>query len=351
MPTRSFYFPPDFSHIEAILSSEDPNLTLASFSKFREKKVAPLFAPLDIATVLGIGPGLIISMMRRPQRHYRSFSMKKSDGSERLISAPRTYLKTVQWWILENILGAIEYADCVFGFRKGKSIRDNALYHSKSTHILNVDIESFFSTISDKQVHAIFLDLGYGHSTASALTRLCTLNGSLPQGAPTSPSLSNYVMKPVDLMLCDLAQRFGLQYSRYADDMTFSSASVIPYEIVDQIKSVVGSAGFSLKSTKTRFKGLGGRREVTGIVAGDIVQPPVQWRKKQRSRLHHLQYKGNLDRKDVAYLLGLRGYALQFSDAVQMRALADGAGKLLGRSPKPAPDFDTGAPDLFVRGH
>jgi retron-type reverse transcriptase len=332
MPTRSYYFPTDFVHIEAILKSENPDLTDAHFLKFRERGIAPLLTALDIATVMGIGPGLLVSMTRKPDRHYRLFALTKKDGTERVISAPRTYLKVIQWWILDNILNQVRTPDNVFGFSKGKSIHDNARHHVGSAHILNVDIKAFFDTVTFKQVYLIFLDLGYERMTSITLARLCTLDGSLPQGAPTSPSIANFVLAETDQRLQALAVDMGMKYSRYADDLTFSSSEFIAPEFLVQVDSKIREAGFELKAAKTRYAGTGGRREVTGLISGEFVQPPLEWRKRNRSRLHRLSQKAVLERADIAYLLGLKGYSMQFPDAVQMQALSRGADGLLSRS-------------------
>lgn len=332
MPTRSYYFPPDFAHIEAILKSENPDITDAHFLKFREKGIAPLLTALDIATVLGIGPGLLVSMTRKPTKHYRTFLLAKRDGTERTISAPRTYLKVIQWWILDSILNQVRTPDYVFGFSKGKSIHDNARHHAGSAHFLNVDIKAFFDAVTIEQVFAIFSELGYERLTAITLARLCTLDGSLPQGAPTSPSIANFVLAKTDQRLFELAQSTGVKYSRYADDLTFSSNEFIAPEFLKQVDAMIKEAGFELKATKTRYAGTGGRREVTGLISGEFVQPPLEWRKRNRARLHRLSQKAVLEREDIDYLLGLKGYSMQFPDAVQMQALLRKAEVILGRS-------------------
>lgn len=329
MPTRSYYFPPDFKHIEAILRSENPEAKEEHFAKFREKGIAPLLTSLDIATVLGIGPGLLVSIVRKPNKHYRTFPLKKKDGTDRIISAPRVYLKVIQWWILDNILNQIKTPDYVFGFSKGKSIQDNAQYHAGSSHILNVDIKSFFNTVTSKQAYRIFVQLGYERITAITLARLCTLDGCLPQGAPTSPSIANFVLAEVDMRLQALALEKGMKYSRYADDLTFSSSEYISTDFLEQVDATIKAAGFELKAAKTRYAGTGGRREVTGLISGEFVQPPLEWRKRNRSRLHRLSQKAKLEKSDIAYLLGLRGYSMQFPGAVQMQALLRGADELL----------------------
>ncbi|WP_170125851.1 retron St85 family RNA-directed DNA polymerase [Pelagimonas varians] len=308
------------------------------FEKFRERGVAPLLTEFDIATVLGIGPKLIVSMLKKPNRHYRTFPLTKKDGSERQISAPRTYLKVAQWWILDNIVSRVPASENVFGFCRGRSIQDNARYHLGSTHILNVDIKSFFDSVTFSQVLLVFKELGYSQPAAKTLAGLCTLNGKLPQGAPTSPNIANMVLSKVDRELEALASSVGSKYSRYADDITFSADDYISEQFQVRVEDVVKSAGFELKASKTRYAGTGSRREVTGLICGTFVQPPIEWRKLNRARLHNLGKKPVLEKSDIAYLLGLRGYSMQFPDAVQMQALLAGADKLLLSTKKPVPE-------------
>lgn len=329
MPTRSYLFPNDFQHIEAILRSENPQVDISQFESFREQGVAPLLTSLDIAIVLGIGPQLIVSIIKNRGKHYRSFPILKKDGTDRIISAPRVYLKVIQWWVLENILGKLPSHKNAFGFSRNKSIQDNASFHVGSKHFLNVDIQSFFDTITENQVQDIFVKLGYNEDTSETLSKLCTLNGCLPQGAPTSPSLANLVLAATDDKLENLATVKGMKYSRYADDITFSSDEFIAADFHLEVEKFLKDAGFQLKSAKTRYAGPGNRREVTGLICGEIVQPPLQWRKNSRARVHKLGKKPSLEKEDIAYLLGIRGYAMQFPDAVQMKALLASADALL----------------------
>lgn len=334
MPTRSYYFPPDFLHVEKILQSENPDIDEEMFLKFRERGVAPLLTSLDLSVVLGVGPKLIISILKKPERHYRTFPLTKKDGTDRNISAPRTYLKVIQWWILDNILSLAPVSENVFGFCRGKSIQDNAGFHARAAHILNVDIKSFFDMVTKAQVLDVFTRLGYGEDTSTTLAGLCTLDGCLPQGAPTSPSIANLVMIGVDGSLEALAASRGMKYSRYADDLTFSSGEYIPSDFHFEVEEILKSSGFELKAAKTRYAGSGTRREVTGLICGDFVQPPLEWRKRNRARLHGLGKLTTLGKSDIAYLLGLRGYSMQFPDAVQMQALLRGADALLAVTKK-----------------
>jgi retron-type reverse transcriptase len=329
MPTRSYFFPKEHSHIEKLLKSEHDQDLEAHLGKFRSLGIAPLLSEYDLANVLGIGPGLLFSILRNPGRHYRRFAIKKGDGSPRIISSPRTYLKVIQWWILDNILEPLSASDNAFGIVRGRSIVDNARFHLGSRHFLNVDIKSFFDTVSKEKVVEVFTKVGYGDQTADTLAGLCCLNGCLPQGAPTSPAIGNQVLRPLDIHLASMAEARGLKYSRYADDLTFSSRAFIPHELLEEVERAVKDVGFSLKGEKTRWLGPGARTEVTGLVVKEFVQPPLHWRKRQRAALHRLAAKGNLDEEDRRFLTGIVGYSLQFPDSTQMTSLRMSALRLL----------------------
>lgn len=329
MPTRSYYFPREFSHIEALLSDETIKANPESFRKFRELNIAPLFSGMDLAIVLGIGPGLLVSILKKQDRHYRRFPLTKGDGTKRLIASPRTYLKVIQWWILDNILNQLPVHDAAFGFVTGRSIVGNAKAHLSSRHFLNVDIKSFFDSVREDKVYEMFFELGYSQKTSRILAHLCCLNGSLPQGAPTSPAIGNQILKPLDQRLSRSFHERGLKYSRYADDITVSGREWIGEEILEVIRREVESEGFELKDQKSRFCGPGDRTEVTGLVVRDFVQPPRQWRKKTRATLHRISSKREISKQDYAYLLGIIGYANEFSDSHQMKALGGHATQLI----------------------
>lgn len=230
----------------------------------------------DIAKYLGVSPLTIRGLIIAKFKHYRTFTFRKRSGGTRQISAPRTYLKVVQWWINDTILSSAEASPHAFGFVKNRSYVDNAKFHFGAKNILNVDLKDFFPSISSTHVEDIFSSFGYRPTIARCLTELTTLDGTLPQGAPTSPPLANLRMLEIDGELNEIAVRHGVRFSRYADDLTFSGNHKISAEIIDEIKSTVSKYGFTLNDKKTRFMGINQRKEVTGIVLGEdgICLPP-----------------------------------------------------------------------------
>lgn len=329
MPTRSYYFPPDFRHLEEILKSEAGDWSDADLDNFRSLGMPPLLREGTIAVFLGISPKTIFSIRKNQWKHYRSFQMKKSDGKFRQIDTPRTYLKVIQWWILDNILNKVNFNSNVFGFVSGRSAVQNAQYHIGAQHILNVDIQNFFPSILIERVCEIFSTLGFNEEVAAALAELCCLHGRLPQGAPTSPAIANLVLRDLDDDLSKIAEAEWYKYSRYADDLTFSSMTKIEDTFLSDVTEAVNRAGFTLKSSKTRFSGRGGRMEVTGVVINEKLQPPRNWRKNMRSKLHRLRAAGRLTRKEVSFLFGIRGMSAQFPDSPQMLTLGFEANGIL----------------------
>ncbi len=325
MPTRSYYFPKDFAHLEEILRAEQGGLPEEEAAIFRERGLPPIPTTGALPLFLGISPKTIFSIRHRPQKHYRSFPLKKKDGSKRDIDTPRTYLKVIQWWILDNILNQVEFAEYVFGFVAGRSAVQNAEYHLGAKHVLNTDIRQFFPSITIDQVQAIFRSFGYQDDVTNMLSELCCLDGHVPQGAPTSPAIANLVLQELDMELSVLAERAGHRYSRYADDLTFSSQSWIERDFLNLVESAVQVAGFELKPEKTRFSGSEGRMEVTGVVINEKPQPTRLWRKRARATLHKLSLLPRLTRRELSYLQGVVGMAGQFPKSAQMQQLSESA--------------------------
>lgn len=329
MPTRSYYFPKDFTHLEEILRAEQGGFPDAEAARYRELGLPPMPSTGALPLFLGISPKTIFSIRHRPRKHYRSFPLTKRDGSKRDIDTPRTYLKVIQWWILDNILNHVEVAENIFGFVAGRSAVQNAHYHLGAKHVLNVDIQQFFPSITIDQVRTIFTSLGYTEEVADMLAQLCCLDDRVPQGAPTSPAIANLVLRKLDEQLSQLAEEAGHRYSRYADDLTFSSQVRIEKEFFYLVENAVQIAGFELKAEKTRISGFEGRMEVTGVVINEIPQPPRVWRKRVRATLHKLSLSARLTRRELSYLQGVIGMAGQFPESAQMQKLSESARQII----------------------
>ena len=231
--------------------------------------VPPLKDVREIGNYLGVSQEAIWSVQMLRERAYREFPITKRSGKTRMIHAPRTHLKVIQWWILDTIVPSIPISEHAYGFVRGKSFVDNARVHLGANHVLNLDIEDFFPSISPLLVANVFSALGYDPNVVLGLVKLTTLGASLPQGAPTSPALANAVCLSIDEQLQRLSQSNGITYSRYADDLTFSSSNRIPESIISAVSAILSDFGLKLNGEKTRFMGVNQQKEVTGLILGE----------------------------------------------------------------------------------
>ncbi len=205
---------------------------------------------------------------------YRAFRIPKKAGGWREIEAPEDELKVRQTWIKENILDKVHVSSHAMGFRCNTSIYDNALPHVNKALVMNVDIKDFFPSIPYKKVFKIFVYLGYTKQVSHLLTKMCTnAKGVLPQGAPTSPVISNIVMLKLDRRLGELAKKMNCAYTRYADDITFSGSEYIS-SAMPLICKIINEEGFKINQKKVRFQYSNQRQEVTGLTVNKKVSLP-----------------------------------------------------------------------------
>lgn len=185
--------------------------------------------------------------------------------------------------ILNNYLNDIFVpADCVHGFVNGKSIKTNAFEHISKKIILSVDIENFFETITDKMVSDALQLIGFQKETAESISKITTLNGKLVQGFNTSPTLANIVVHQMDIKLMELSGK-EISYTRYADDLYFSTNSVLPNQ--QDIEEIINYFGFKLNASKTKIMKRGQGQFVTGLTTFDNIQPRIPKRIKRNLRL------------------------------------------------------------------
>ncbi len=243
--------------------------------------------------------------------HYHSFTLPKKTGGERLISAPMPRLKRAQYWVLDNILGKVPAHDAAHGFLAGRSIVSNAAPHAGHDVVINLDVKDFFPSIAFGRIKGVFRHLGYGEAMATLLALLCSENRAqawqvdgeklfvggkarervLPQGAPTSPMLTNLLCRRLDRRLLGLARQLGFVYTRYADDLTFSASGEAARgnvgRLLGRVRWILRDEGFTPHPDKERVMRKGRRQEVTGLVV-NADKPGVsrETRRRLRAALH-----------------------------------------------------------------
>lgn len=281
---------------------------------------APL--PFDDAAItwcanfLVVDKDELIRILRDMSKHYSNFKIRKRSGGYRTISAPNAFLLNIQKTIYKRILLSVNIHPACMGFRQNISVAHNAKAHLGNNQLLKVDISDFFGSIKKQRIRKTFERIGYPTNISKVLAELCTLRHKLPQGAATSPSLSNIIAYDMDVKLATLAQRNNLVYTRYADDLTFSGENISFELILTQIDRIVRKEKFVLQRRKTRFLTQKKRKIVTGISvsSGKKLTIPKAKKREVRKNVHYVLTKGLAEHQrfigstDPSYMKRLVGY-------------------------------------------
>nr|WP_320147654.1 retron St85 family RNA-directed DNA polymerase [uncultured Anaeromusa sp.] len=279
-----------------------------------------IFDVSHLSCYVGVKKEYIYKVVNAAPKFYRYFNIPKKSGGVRNIAEPLPLLKEIQYWILNNILISTKVHPCAKAFKFGCSIKDNARFHLKKNAILIVDIQGFFPGISFSKVKNVFIQMGYYEQLAIALANLCCLNSSLPQGAPTSPVLSNLIMYQFDCKMYEYAKENHLLYTRYADDISISGfSSISPLEVLNFLRKELKHEGFLLNSQKTRILKKYQRQVVTGIVVNEKIRVNRKYRQKIRQEMYyiskfglesHVEYCGIMRKNYLEHLLGKINHVL-----------------------------------------
>ncbi len=225
--------------------------------------------------------------------HYHSWKVPKRSGGERTITAPLPQLKELQRWALRNYFEKLPVHAAAHGFLPARSVLTNALVHANADCVVKLDVKDFFPTVTWKRVKGLLRKAGVAEQVATLLALLCTeaprqlvefrnqtlhvATGprALPQGAPTSPAITNALCLRLDQRLSALASDLGFQYTRYADDLTFSFRKTAERKrpalgiLVEKTKDILKSEGFTLHAKKTQVLRRGAAQRVTGLTIND----------------------------------------------------------------------------------
>jgi retron-type reverse transcriptase len=225
----------------------------------------------DLTMHIHLSKFLIWRLVNNTGKFYRQVQIPKRNGTYRRIDCPSKTLTAVQRWILRSILERVPAHASAMAYYPGATPKKNAMRHARNYHMLAYDLKDFFPSIGRGRVFTIFRALGYSDHVCHLLSSLCTLDDRLPQGAPTSPMISNIVCRKMDSRLARLAGLRSVAYTRYSDDITFTAKTSRQIHRVQALsKQIVAEEGFALNSHKTRVVGRGHSLSVTGLaVLGD----------------------------------------------------------------------------------
>ncbi|MEI9411679.1 retron Ec67 family RNA-directed DNA polymerase/endonuclease [Mesorhizobium salmacidum] len=279
---------------------------------------------IDIAHILALEPAHISFALYKLDKpgfapKYSEFSITKKAGGVRTIKAPHKALKAVQKRLAQDLLmieqqleaTRIKKSDCVLahGFKKKLSIMTNGENHRHRRHVFNIDLKDFFPTINFGRVRGFFMKheaFELHESVATLLAQIACHNNELPQGSPCSPVISNLIASVLDVRLNELAHRYNCTYTRYADDITFSTSernfptaigrreleSINLWEAGPKLLKVIQRAGFELNPTKTRMQHSYSRQQVTGVVVNQKVNIAADYYAEVAAMCHHLFMDG-----------------------------------------------------------
>jgi len=243
---------------------------------------------------------LTYNLYIRPEdSRYREFEIRKRNGSSRKITAPDSGIKLIQRQLSQILLGIYPAKACVHGFVSKKSILSNARVHSRSRFVISIDLEGFFPSINFGRVQGIFKShpFSFNDIISTTLAQICCHKGLLPQGAPTSPIISNYVCRRMDNLLMRLATSNKCRYSRYADDITISTnLRAIPeaigvlengkFVLGNEIRTIITSNNFTINEKKIRFAAINNRQHVTGLVVNQFPNIARKYIRHLRAMIH-----------------------------------------------------------------
>lgn len=281
-----------------------------------EEEADAIFSSLssgqDVAKFLEIPYGQLLYILYKKddEKKYISFYIPKKTKGRRLISKPTKGIDILQQKLKPFLDKYYRVKAPVHGFVKDRSIVSNALVHKKSRYVLNVDLADFFGTINYGRVRGLFLakPFEFGEKAASVLAQLLCHQNKLPQGASTSPVISNLIATNLDKKMIDLAKRYHCQYTRYADDLTISCNkkafphSLATYEgnnpltgetIVGKLlEDTIDSAGFKINHSKVRLQIPSIRQEVTGLTVNEFPNVDREFIRSIRAMLHDWKSNG-----------------------------------------------------------
>jgi RNA-directed DNA polymerase len=276
----------------------------------------------DVASILGYKPSSLSYLLYvlPANSKYSSFNIAKKSGGTRVINAPDPRLKTLQRH-LANLLNdcqreigkgkAVKRRPLAHGFVDGYSIATNASEHTGHRFVLNLDLENFFPSFNFGRVRGFFMknrDYALHEKVATILAQIAIHNNELPQGSPCSPVISNLITHVLDVRLAQLAKVSRCRYSRYADDLTFSTNQKnVPSELAIQLglsdwapsealTKVIRTAGFTINASKTRMQTTSNRQVVTGLTVNRKVNVNADYYRYARSMCHELFKTGQYHR-------------------------------------------------------
>ena len=297
-------------------------LNCLKYAKFLYDNHVPIIYDVEhFSKLVGYKSSFIYYVTNRPENHYRTFRIPKHNGKFRVITEPYPDLKSIQKWILNNILNKVSTSSYAKAYKPQFSLKDNARFHIKQDIVIKLDVADFFPSIKIPFVVHTFLQLGYSKALSEVLGRLCCVGNCLPQGAPTSPYISNLYCCVLDKRIGHYITKLGFRYTRYSDDITISGdisnkqiASIIKF-----CRKCLKESKLILNEEKTQILRHHHRQLVTGVVLNDKISAGTKKKKEIRKQVYYIKKYGleshisheEIDKQNYIYhLAGLINWVL-----------------------------------------
>lgn len=312
--------------------------TTSDAEALQKRDLPVVNTPEELATVIGLAPEKLawLTYQSRADKtgHYSRFTIPKKKGGLRVLSSPKRTLRIAQSWVLKEILEKLTPHSAATAFAPSCSVQKNATPHVDKAVVVKTDLKDFFPTVTWRRVKGMFEKLGYGESVATLLALLCTdsprvcvnFDGerkfvavgerATPQGACTSPALTNWLCLGLDARIEGAAKSLGFVYTRYADDLTFShEKSDAPVgALLTLVRKIVSEESLVINEEKTQVLRTRQRQSVTGLVVNHGFEGQARVSRedlrKFRAFLHHCQTEGidamsaKIGRDSMAYARG-----------------------------------------------
>lgn len=246
----------------------------------------------SLADALGFSGKALYSVTNHVSRHYKPVQIGKKNGEMRQLYVPDNFLKAIQKSILVNLLAEEAVSPYATAYRAGSGPKQGARVHVGKPTVLKLDIRHFFDRVIYPQVkEKVFDAQRYSEQNRVLLSLLCVYRDALPQGAPTSPAISNIIMRDFDNTVGAWCEQRHIAYTRYCDDMTFSG-DFDPAPVIEFVQRELRKMGFFLNDKKTVVARRGQRQCVTGIVVNERVGVPAEYKQRIRQEVYYCQRFG-----------------------------------------------------------
>jgi len=261
---------------------------------------------MSFAHSLGVRNRTLMHLVVKREKMYKRHSIPKKSGGRRMIHAPERQLKFVQGRLLSRYFSELEYPEHIAAYVPGRTTRDSAEKHAGKPLLIVMDLKDFFPSTRRSWVRRAIQDLfGYPHQVAALMSDIMTVPMDfpygrryvVPQGAPTSGAICNWVAHHrIDKPILELCERWGMTYTRYADDLAFSSSKRLPRKdtnkFIKAVRAIIKESGYSVNNKKLRVARSGRQQRLLGMTINEKPNIMRTHYRKMRARLHHCKLKG-----------------------------------------------------------